>query len=82
MRNIAELNAYRPSVHEVQMCAVFLVCFVNRAVSTHKLDIVEDLSTEAFIRAFDRLVSRRGVPVVQVHYSDNATNFVGIKKIL
>jgi hypothetical protein len=36
---------------------------------------VTSLSTQAFIAAFDRFVSRRGM--VTDLYSDNATNFVG-----
>ncbi|CAI6354007.1 unnamed protein product [Macrosiphum euphorbiae] len=51
--------------------AVF-VCFVVKAVH---LEVVSDLSTDAFIAALNRFVSRRGLPVNI--YSDCGTNFVG-----
>lgn len=47
-------------------------CFCTRAVH---LEVVEDLSTEAFLAALRRFVSRRGIS--SDIYSDNATNFVG-----
>lgn len=54
-----------------------LTCFVTRA--TH-LEIVYDLTTEAFLAALRRFVSRRGLPA-HIH-SDNATNFVGASRQL
>lgn len=48
------------------------VCFSTRAIH---LELVTSLSTEAFIAAFRRFVSRRGKP--QTVYSDNGKNFVG-----
>lgn len=39
-----------------------------------------DLSTDAFLAAFDRFVSRRGL--CRKMFSDNATNFVGAKRQL
>ena len=39
------------------------------------IEIVEDLTTEAFIGSLRRFVSRRGVP--ENFYSDNGTNFHG-----
>lgn len=48
------------------------VCLVTRAVH---LELVTDLSTEAFIATLRRFVSRRGKP--NTISSDNATNFVG-----
>ncbi|XP_055614898.1 uncharacterized protein LOC129761208 [Toxorhynchites rutilus septentrionalis] len=56
--------------------AVF-VCFSTKAVH---LELVCDLTTEAFIAALRRFVARRGLPM-EVH-SDNGTNFVGAKNIL
>ncbi|XP_058448938.1 uncharacterized protein LOC131428895 [Malaya genurostris] len=50
------------------------VCMVTRGIH---LEAVENLSTEAFIAALLRFVSRRGVP--QELLSDNGTNFVGAK---
>lgn len=44
------------------------------------LEAVENLSTDAFLAAFQRFVSRRGVP--EEVYSDNGTNFIGAKSEL
>ncbi|XP_024876689.1 uncharacterized protein LOC112457724, partial [Temnothorax curvispinosus] len=51
------------------------VCFATKAVH---LELVGDLTTDAFIAALKRLISRRGKP--ERIYSDNATNFVGAQK--
>jgi len=56
--------------------AVF-VCFSTKAVH---LKVVSDLSTDAFLAAFDRFVARRGLP--NDVYSDCGTNFVGADKQL
>ena len=56
--------------------AVF-VCFSTNACH---LEPVSDLTTEAFIAALRRFVSRRGKPAVI--QSDNGTNFVGADKEL
>lgn len=51
--------------------AVF-VCLSTKAVH---LEVVTDLTTEAFMAAFRRFISRRG-KCLQI-YSDNSSNFVG-----
>jgi uncharacterized protein DUF5641 len=51
---------------------VLFTCAVYRSIH---LDLVESLSTEAFIRSFERFISVRGRP--NTIYSDNGTNFVG-----
>ncbi|XP_037942534.1 uncharacterized protein LOC119675408 [Teleopsis dalmanni] len=56
--------------------AVFC-CFSTKAVH---LELVTDLSTNAFIGALKRFISRRG-RCLNI-YSDNATNFVGAKNQL
>ncbi|GFX96375.1 integrase catalytic domain-containing protein [Trichonephila clavipes] len=48
------------------------VCFVVKAIH---LEIVSNLSTEAFIGSLKRFISRRGRP--SDIFSDNGTNFVG-----
>lgn len=53
--------------------AVF-VCMATKAVH---IELVSDLSTEAFLATLKRFISRRGNPAVI--YSDNATNFLGSK---
>lgn len=56
--------------------AVF-VCLVTRAIH---LEPTEGMSTDDFLQAYQRFVSRRGNP--ERIYSDNGTNFVGANKEL
>lgn len=67
MRGIPPVKAY---------VAVF-VCFTSKAVH---LELVVDLSTDAFLNVFKRFAGRRGLP--EKIYSDNATNFVGASNVL
>ena len=53
------------------------VCPVTKAVH---IELVSDLSTDAFLAAFRRFVARWGYPT-DVH-SDNGTNFIGAKREL
>ena len=50
------------------------VCLTTKAIH---LELVMDLSTEAFISALKRFISRRGVPATLI--TDNGTNFVGAR---
>ncbi|XP_018372878.1 PREDICTED: uncharacterized protein LOC108767463, partial [Trachymyrmex cornetzi] len=56
--------------------AVF-VCFVTKAVH---IELVSDLTADAFLGAFRRFISRRGKPAHV--FSDNRTNFVGANRQL
>jgi len=51
------------------------ICLSTRAIH---LELVPDLSTEAYIAALHRFVSRRGL--CNNIYSDNGTNFIGAEK--
>ncbi|XP_041450598.1 uncharacterized protein LOC121404670 [Drosophila obscura] len=53
------------------------ICFATKAVH---LELVQDLSTPAFISALKRFILTRGRP--REIWSDNATNFVGAKNEL
>ena len=53
----------------------YFVLFTCTAVRAVHLELVETLSTEDFLAAFERFVARRGKPIVV--FSDNATNFRG-----
>ena len=53
--------------------AVF-VCFVTKAAH---LEVVSDMTTEAFLATLKRFIARRGRPVAI--YSDNGSNFIGAK---
>lgn len=50
------------------------VCFSTKCLH---VELVSDLTTESFIAALKRFISRRGKPTKL--YSDNGTNFVGAK---
>ncbi|XP_055922749.1 uncharacterized protein LOC129953531, partial [Eupeodes corollae] len=56
--------------------AIF-VCFVTKGIH---IELVGDLSSNAFLLALDRFISRRGRPIEI--WSDNATNFHGAKRML
>lgn len=53
------------------------ICLTTRAIH---LELVSDLSTTQFLKAFKRFISRRGIPS-EMH-SDNGTNFVGAAREL
>lgn len=59
------------------MYLAIFVCFSTKAVH---LELVEDLSTEAFINTLKRFIGRRGVPATI--WSDNATNFKGSARLI
>jgi len=54
--------------------------FVCTAIKSVHLEIVSDLSTEAFLASFNRFISRRGIP--SNIYSDCGTNFQGANRQL
>lgn len=67
LRNAKSFKAY--------LCV--FVCLSTKAVH---LELVTELSTEAFVACLDRFVSRRGVPALI--RSDNATNYTGTERYL
>lgn len=58
----------------------FIVVFVCLCSRTVHLDVVSDYSSDAFLAAFRRFVSRRGL--CKEMYSDCGTNFVGADREL
>nr|XP_031829449.1 uncharacterized protein LOC116425623 [Nomia melanderi] len=66
-----EERRYRNRARVKIYVAVF-VCFATKAVH---LEVVSDLTTEAFMAALKRFIARRGL--CRNLYSDNGTNFVG-----
>lgn len=53
----------------------YIALFVCMSTKALHLELVSDLTTDAFIATFRRFIGRRGKPLVV--YSDNGTNFVG-----
>lgn len=62
---------------KVKSYVYVFICLATRAIH---LDLVSDISTDAFIRALNKFFDRRGKSIVI--YSDNATNFVGTNRKL
>ncbi|XP_057335449.1 uncharacterized protein LOC130674197 [Microplitis mediator] len=58
----------------------YVAVFVCLAVKAVHLELITDLTSEGFLSALRRFVSRRGL--CQDIYSDNGTNFVGANNIL
>lgn len=58
----------------------YIVIFVCLAIKAVHIELVSDLSTEAFMGAFQRMCSRRGT--LSHVYSDCGTNFIGASKML
>lgn len=58
----------------------YLCLFIDLVCKAIHLELVSNLSTEMFLLALKRFVSRRGP--VSVIYTDNGTNFVGCKNEL
>ncbi|GFW59835.1 uncharacterized protein TNCV_4719261 [Trichonephila clavipes] len=73
---ITKPNLKRSRVTLKSHIAIF-ICFSTKA--TH-LEVVSDLTTEAFLACLRRFIARRSKP--SVIWSDNATNFKGARNIL
>ncbi|XP_062711484.1 uncharacterized protein LOC134289542 [Aedes albopictus] len=56
-------------------CKAYVALFVCMVTKCVHIELVSNLTTDAFIAALHRFVARRGIPVHM--YSDNATNFAG-----
>ena len=61
-------------------CDQSLCVFVSLSVKVVHLELVSDLTSEAFIATLRRFISRRGKP--SLIWSDNGTNFVGASREL
>lgn len=70
-------DGIRRNAKTIKAYGVIFICFATKAVH---LELVRDLTTDAFINTLKRFMARRGKP--HNIYSDNATNFVGSNKEL
>ncbi|GFX28912.1 integrase catalytic domain-containing protein [Trichonephila clavipes] len=73
---ITKPNLKRSRVTLKSYIAIF-ICFSTKATL---LEVVSDLTTEAFLACLRRFIARRSKP--SVIWSDNATNFKGARNIL
>lgn len=70
-------SSNRKNTHKKKVYVTIFICFVSKAVH---LEIVENLTTQAFLEAFERFSARRGLP--SAVFTDNAKTFVGAKNEL
>lgn len=68
-------SSQRRNAPYVKCYIALFICLTTRAIH---LELVSDLSTVQFMKAFRRFISRRGIP--NHMFSDNATNFTGAEK--
>ncbi|XP_060869910.1 uncharacterized protein LOC132944529 [Metopolophium dirhodum] len=70
----------KPSTTRITVpCQAYICLFVCMSTKALHLELASDLSTETFLMAFSRFISRRG-PIQKMH-SDCGTNFVGASKL-
>lgn len=72
--------SYKSEVRNRQPIKCYLSIFVCFATKAVHMELVKDLSTQAFLSALRRFICTRGRP--SRIWSDNATNFVGAKNEL
>lgn len=63
-----------------KMVKGYIALFICMSTKAVHIEVVSDLSTQAFLAAFNRFAARRGLPA-NIH-SDNGTNFVGADREL
>ena len=63
----------KPTIVKAYVCL-----FVSLTIKAVHLEVVSDLTSEAFIAALRRFISRRGLPTLI--WSDHGTNFVGANR--
>ena len=67
-------------VRKPKLVKSYICVFVSLSVKAAHLELVSDLTTDAFISALRRFIARRGKP--SLLWSDHGTNFVGAQKEL
>ncbi len=67
-------------VRKPTLVKAYVRVFVSLSVKAVHLELVSDLTTEAFIACFRRFIARRGRP--SLVWSDHGSNFVGASRHL
>lgn len=70
----------RGSVRKPTILKSYVCVFVSTSIKAVHLELVSDLSTEAFIACLRRFIARRGKP--SSIWSDHGSNFIGANRIL
>ncbi len=74
-RPIADGHVRKPTIVKA-----YIGIFVSLSVKAVHLELVTDLTSDAFIACLRRFIARRGLPTLI--WSDNGTNFVGASRQL
>lgn len=77
LTNKINMNTRSRLLPEIKGWVAVFICLTTRNVH---LEPTEGMSTDDFLQAYQRFVSRRGNP--EVIYSDHGTNFVGADNLL
>jgi len=67
-------------LRDAKRIKAYVAVFICMAVKAVHLEVVSDMTTDAFLNAFKRFIGRRGRPTNM--YSDNGTNLVGANREL
>ena len=67
-------------VHKPTVVKTYICVFVSLSVKAAHLELVSDLTSEAFVATLRRFIARRGKP--SLIWSDHGSNFVGAQKDL
>ena len=67
-------------VRKPTLVKAYICVFVSLSVKAVHIELVSDLTTEAFIATLRRFIARRGKP--SLVWSDHGSNFVGAQKEL
>lgn len=70
-------EARRRGSKTIKAYIALFICLASKAIH---LEVVSDLTTDAFLNALKRMIARRGR--IRNIYSDNATNFIGADREL
>lgn len=73
-------NIKANKLRNTKLIKVYLCIFVCFSTKATHLELVSDMSTDAFLNCVKRFISRRGKPAKI--FSDNGTNFIGANSAL